>query len=176
MMTWYRTPAAQGGAGKTKATTNWNKTYDYNRAGWMFLRDTLKCTYPTTSAAYTGAMGGYPVGDLNWWPSRKNSWLIYVTDARNQENVMPQQFSLNQNYPNPFNPSTTISFSLTNSAMTTLSVYNLLGQRVSTLVSQPLQAGNYEYHFDGTNLASGIYYYQLESGNSFAVKKMIMMK
>ncbi len=99
------------------------------------------------------------------------------------ETMMPIKYSLNQNYPNPFNPSTKIKFQIppngvlrTNSEFTTLKVYNILGKEVSTLVAKKLNPGNYTYTFDGKNLASGVYYYQLLAGNYHVVRKMILLK
>jgi CubicO group peptidase (beta-lactamase class C family) len=88
----------------------------------------------------------------------------------------PKKIGLNQNYPNPFNPSTTIEFSLPKSGYCELKVYNILGKEVSTLVSKKLNQGNHTYTFDGKNLASGIYYYQLVAGDFREVKKMILLK
>jgi hypothetical protein len=87
-----------------------------------------------------------------------------------------QDFDLAQNYPNPFNPSTTIEFTLPISEFTTLKVYNILGKEVATLVSSKLNQGNHTYTFDGKNLASGIYYYQLVAGEYREVKKMILLR
>jgi hypothetical protein len=85
-------------------------------------------------------------------------------------------FTLKQNYPNPFNPSTTIEFTLPKSEYVELRVYNILGKEVSTLVSNKLNQGNHTYQFDGKNLASGIYYYQLTAGDYREVKKMILLR
>jgi hypothetical protein len=89
---------------------------------------------------------------------------------------VPIIFELSQNYPNPFNPSTTIEFSLPKSEFVELKVYNILGKEVTTLVSNKLNQGNHSYTFDGSNLASGIYYYQLVAGEYREVKKMICIK
>ena len=89
---------------------------------------------------------------------------------------MPISFSLGQNYPNPFNPSTTIEFTLPKSENVELKVYNILGKEVATLVSNKLNQGNHTYTFDGMNLASGIYYYQLVAGDYREIKKMILIK
>ena len=88
----------------------------------------------------------------------------------------PQDISLNQNYPNPFNPSTTIKFTLPKSGFVELKVYNILGKEVATLVSNTLNQGNHIYHFDGSYLASGVYYYQLLAGEYREVKKMILFR
>ncbi len=87
-----------------------------------------------------------------------------------------ETFTLSQNYPNPFNPSTNISFSLPKAAQTNLTVYNVLGQKVITLVEGFLQAGNYTYQFDASRLASGVYIYRLEAGNFVKTMKMVLMK
>jgi photosystem II stability/assembly factor-like uncharacterized protein len=88
----------------------------------------------------------------------------------------PNKIALKQNYPNPFNPSTNIEFQIPNSQFTTLKVYDLLGREVTTLVSSKLNPGNHTFKFDGRNLASGIYYYQLAAGKYREVKKMILLK
>ena len=90
--------------------------------------------------------------------------------------TLPNEFNLSQNYPNPFNPSTTIEFSLPKSEYIELKVYNILGKEVSTLVSKKLNQGNHTYQFDGKNLASGVYYYQLVAGDYREVKKMILLR
>lgn len=90
-------------------------------------------------------------------------------------------FSLEQNYPNPFNPITKISFHIPNvadayNASATLSVYNILGEIVKSLVNQNLTAGNYAIEFDGSNLSSGVYYYTLKTGNFIQTKKMLLLR
>jgi len=88
----------------------------------------------------------------------------------------PTQFILKQNYPNPFNPTTTIDFTLPQSESVELKVFNILGKQVATLVSNKLNSGNHTYTFDGKNLASGVYYYQLVAGDYREVKKMILLR
>jgi len=89
---------------------------------------------------------------------------------------MPLKFALNQNYPNPFNPSTTIEFSLPNSALVTLKVYDLLGREVATLIAEKLNAGSYKYDFNAENLSSGVYLYKIEAGNYVDIRKMILLQ
>ncbi|MFH0736450.1 MAG: T9SS type A sorting domain-containing protein [bacterium] len=178
MMDWYRRPVAQGGAGKSKATTNFNrKLHDYDRRDWIYFSDTLNCAYPTTVGAYTGSAGGFPVGDLNWFPSKKAEWEIWLTDVKELVGgEIPTSFSLQQNYPNPFNPSTKITFDLKEAGLTTLEVYNVIGQKVATLVNKDLKSGKYEFSFDASKLSSGVYFYKLESGNNVSTKKMMLLK
>ena len=93
-----------------------------------------------------------------------------------EEGYVPESFSLQQNYPNPFNPSTKITFSVPQAGFTTLSVYNLLGEKVATLLSQELSAGKYTVDFNASNLSTGVYFYNLDSGDFSAIKKMIILK
>jgi len=177
MMDWYRRPVSEGGAGKTKATTNFNRLLnDYDRRTWQYYHDTLNCAYPTSVSAYTGSQGGFPAGDLNWFPSKKAEWLIWVTDVETEEGYIPESFSLEQNYPNPFNPSTRITFNITEAGLTNISVYNLLGQKVATVLNQDLVAGRHTVDFNGSNLSSGVYFYKLESGKNVATQKMMLLK
>ncbi|HAP35953.1 MAG TPA: peptidase S8, partial [Bacteroidetes bacterium] len=81
-----------------------------------------------------------------------------------------------QNYPNPFNPTTKISFSLKHSGLSTLKVYDLLGREIASLVNEYLTAGNYTIEWSGSNLSSGVYFYQIRSGDFVATKKMILQK
>ena len=93
------------------------------------------------------------------------------------ENNAPLQFSLSQNYPNPFNPQTTIGFSLSAVSHVTLNIYNLLGQKITTLINNEHKvAGNYRIAFDAKELPSGIYLYKLTAGKNTEVKKMVLMK
>lgn len=89
--------------------------------------------------------------------------------------VVPQQFELYQNYPNPFNPVTTIKFDVAKADIIKIRVYDILGRETS-FYSSELQPGKYKYDFNGSNLASGIYFYKLESSYFTDVKKMILIK
>jgi len=88
----------------------------------------------------------------------------------------PLTFSLSQNYPNPFNPSTSISFVLPVTSSIELNVYNVLGEKVSTVINKTLPAGTHQVQFDASGFTSGIYFYQLKAGNYRQTKKMIVMK
>jgi hypothetical protein len=89
---------------------------------------------------------------------------------------MPDSYTLLQNYPNPFNPSTTIKFSVPQNGHVNLTVFNLLGQEVETLVNEEREQGNHEVKFNASNLPSGIYLYRLQTANTVETKKMILMK
>ncbi|MFZ1081395.1 MAG: T9SS type A sorting domain-containing protein, partial [Candidatus Kryptoniota bacterium] len=81
-----------------------------------------------------------------------------------------------QNYPNPFNPLTTINYQLQVGGFVTLKVYDVLGREVETLVSGPQAAGFHTAPFNGTKLASGVYFYQMRIDNYISTKKMLLLK
>jgi len=91
-------------------------------------------------------------------------------------NLTPDSFSLSQNYPNPFNPTTVIQYTLASPNAVDLAVFNMLGQRIMTLVGAIQPAGYYSVTFDGSNLTSGTYFYVLNAGQFHSVKKLLLTK
>jgi hypothetical protein len=169
--TWYNDP---NGADRKKATTNFTAADDFDRHEWSFYANTLDLSYQTSAQAYTGAAGGFPAGDLNWFPTRKATWL--VTDVEKTTASVPQEFQLSQNYPNPFNPTTTVEFSIPKKSHVLLEVFNILGQSVARLVDEERTAGTYRANFDASHLSSGVYVYQLKAGEFVQARKMVLMK
>ncbi|UCD18549.1 MAG: T9SS type A sorting domain-containing protein [Candidatus Zixiibacteriota bacterium] len=110
--------------------------------------------------------------------------LIIGTDeylAEELGTLIPEDFVLHQNYPNPFNPTTIVRFALPEPANVTLDVYNILGQKVISLVDRQLQAGYHSVTWDGRDnsgrsVASGVYFYQMSAGNQTDRKKMLLLK
>ncbi len=90
--------------------------------------------------------------------------------------TLPGSIRLFDNYPDPFNPTTNISFTLNKRSGVELSIYNILGQLVKTLVNKELSAGKYTFKFDAANLASGVYIYRLRTGTFNGIKKMVILK
>jgi hypothetical protein len=154
----------------------------------------------------TGGLGDFPVGDLNWFPAKKTEWSVQRMEEYahiqsmldngtlgvSKEEGLPEEFRLQQNYPNPFNPTTTIRFQIplnpplqggndpdlsgSRGIQVTLKVYNILGEEVVTLLDGYTSSGTQEVQFNAANLASGIYFYRLTTGNFTEVKKMMVMK
>jgi hypothetical protein len=104
-----------------------------------------------------------------------------TTSAGDVKDGLPRTFELSDNYPNPFNPSTMINYGVPKNGTVSLIVYNILGQRVRTLVNAPMTAGRYSIAWDGRNeagsvLSSGVYFYRLQAGATALVKKMLLLK
>ncbi|HPI38005.1 MAG TPA: T9SS type A sorting domain-containing protein, partial [Ignavibacteriaceae bacterium] len=91
---------------------------------------------------------------------------------------LPTEYTLEQNFPNPFNPSTTIKFGLPKDSKVTLEVYNIIGEKVTTLINGEMQAGihNYQFSIDNYQLSSGIYIYKLTTEGFTSTKKFVLMK
>jgi hypothetical protein len=143
---------------------------NYAEAGTvMLIGDTLHMWYDGSRA---------PTGTYLWRIGHATSVYTGIPDGIDDHilSEIPTGFELSQNYPNPFNPYTVISWQLAVGSHVELVVYNLLGEKVVTLVSERMNAGKHIYQFDGKNLASGVYYYQLVAGDYREVKKMILLR
>jgi len=90
--------------------------------------------------------------------------------------MIPEKFALSQNYPNPFNPTTEIAFTLSQASHVTLEIYNILGQRVVTLVNDYREVGTYTVTWDASNQSSGIYFYRIATSSGTVAKKMVLLK
>jgi Lamin Tail Domain/Secretion system C-terminal sorting domain len=142
------------------------------------------CVFPALTAAQSYGRipdgGGWQVL-TNITKGSANGTKVDV----NEVSSLPNEYNLSQNYPNPFNPSTIIKYSIPevdpsvarlNAVSVKITVYNLLGSEVATLVNEEKSAGSYEVKFDGTGLASGTYFYTLHAGDFIQTKKMILIK
>ncbi len=96
--------------------------------------------------------------------------------SEEESDKVPEGYMLYQNYPNPFNPHTTMKFALPRTGWVTLQVYNVLGQQVTTLVSEKLNAGIHKYEWQVSDQPSGIYYCRMKAGKFEQVRKMILLK
>ncbi len=107
------------------------------------------------------------------------TWTGYydpVVTINNNENELVKYFELEQNYPNPFNPTTHFEFGISKFEWVTLKVFDVRGKEVATLVNDIKQPGKYNIEFNGSNLASGVYFYKLEAGSFVQTKRMLLLK
>ncbi|HJY62741.1 MAG TPA: T9SS type A sorting domain-containing protein [Ignavibacteria bacterium] len=160
-----------GGCGMFISYNNGDQWIDFGQ-GLPFLTEINKVVQFNTKIL---------IGTSNGIYQRNVSELTGINPVSNE---IPGRFELYQNYPNPFNPETKIKFNIPllrgmsegRGVLTSLSIYNILGEEVDILVNQELQPGIYEVKFDGTNLPSSVYYYSLQAGDFKETKKMILIK
>jgi hypothetical protein len=127
-------------------------------------------------------VGSYPY-HCEFHPSMTGTIVVLSTDVKDETEgrEKPSEFALSQNYPNPFNQSTKIEFTLAHSGFASLNIYDILGRKVRTLISEHLSSGYKSVLWDGKNdsgkeVASGIYFYQLRIGDFSATKKLVLLK
>lgn len=174
LMDYYVSPT---GGNYTKTVTNYSYLVnDMDRRTYKYYTDTLNCTYAIQSPVFTAGTGGYPVGDLNWFPVSMADWQNGVGLGVEKTSVIPTQYSLEQNYPNPFNPTTKIVYNIPKESNVRLEVFDLLGRRVAVLVNETQQVGQYKIDFDASKFSSGVYIYRLSTEAQVISKKMMLMK
>lgn len=125
------------------------------------------------SVYFANTLTGWAVGDSG---KIINTQTGGITGMSSQRNITPSGFVLNQNYPNPFNPVTMISYQLPANSIVKLTVYDILGNKVSEPVNEMQNAGTHNISFDGSKLSSGMYFYKLETNGFTDTKKMLMIK
>ena len=149
------------------------KTYDPNTLVWVTAQPDSGYEF----MEWQGDLTGTNNPDSLRMDANKSIVAVFsVMNSINGQNVIPTQYSLEQNYPNPFNPATTIKFSIKNSGITTLKIYDILGREIKTLINKEMQPGVYKVQFHDPNLATGIYFYRLKSGDFESIKKMMLIK
>jgi len=127
--------------------------------------------YTFTDAGLASGIYNYRIKQMDFDGSYK-----YYQLKQEVEIGTPVSYDLSQNYPNPFNPTTKINYSVPADGFVNISVYNVLGEKVTNIVNSLQKAGSYEVTFDATNFASGMYLYRMESGDFVSVKKMMILK
>ena len=110
------------------------------------------------------------------WGEWDRDWEDIITNVDQIDSNVPYVFSLDQNYPNPFNPATTIQYSIPKAEKVVLTIYNVLGQQVATLVNEVQNPGTYQATFDAAHLASGVYIYRIQAGDFVESKRMMLIK
>jgi hypothetical protein len=148
-------------------------TINYNfPSGVSIVVSTLLGSSPSLSGS-----GSYDVTNANVL-TQGNLIVTYDNVVTDVQDIVqnPIDFKLNQNYPNPFNPGTTIKVSLPVASEITLKIFDMLGNEISEIARGYHNSGNYTFNFDGKDLASGVYIYQLKYDGGIISKKMMLMK
>ena len=147
----------------------------YPDVHWAFLQWPLPEDFSYT--ADITSTDGIHVGSLIYYPDELAQYEAITGIGDNDISIIPQKFTLEQNYPNPFNPTTNIRFRLSTAGEISLKIYNVNGQLVRTVIDKAVTpSGTYTYELDMRDLASGIYFYQLQKGNETLTKKLTLMK
>ena len=147
---------------------------------------------PIDGRSYVNVVGTPPQGTDGLWALLSNligGDFMIRTELDSASNVgidnplevsIPQKFRLGQNYPNPFNPVTTLEFDIPENGVTRLSLFDLTGREVMTIIDRELSAGHYRFQLDGRDLVSGIYIYQIQVNGQqesyIAARKLILLK
>jgi predicted GH43/DUF377 family glycosyl hydrolase len=161
-----------------------------NDTGRTWMKDTLHNPVLSVSPGKWDARNVEPGSVLRrgdtldmWYDGEDNSFvyrighaITIITAISDKQQEVPQHFTLSQNYPNPFNPTTVVSFQLPVASNVKLNVYDVLGREVATLVNERKMPGTYEVKFDGSNLASGVYFYRLQAGDFTQTKRLLLLK
>ncbi len=169
-------------------TLNWKTSTETNNKGFEIQRKVEGSTWTkisfvngngtsTKSHEYSYVDGNLESGNYSYRLKQVdfNGSYEYSNVVEASINA-PNKFELAQNFPNPFNPTTKISFSVPSNSNVKLTVYNLLGQEITTLVNGFMKAGSHTVEFNATNMNSGLYFYKLESNGLTQVKKMMLLK
>jgi hypothetical protein len=120
-----------------------------------------------------------PTSKLVAWTHGRSAFSIDIGAPQgiNSQSNLAFEYKLFQNYPNPFNPTTNIKYQIANNSLVSLKVYDILGKEIATLVNSKQSPGTYEVSFEGSNLASGIYFYKLSVDNDqISIKRMTLLK
>lgn len=121
-----------------------------------------------------------PPGDFVIYTTKRfeqpEEGIATSSEEENNNTGIPEDYALDQNYPNPFNPATNITYALPEAGNVSLSVYDMLGKKVATLVEGRKTAGTYSVRFDAAGLSSGVYFYRLTAGSEIVTRKMTLIK
>jgi hypothetical protein len=169
-------------------TFKWNKVKDADQYFIQLSHNqgfTTLAMLDSTTSDTVRTLSGFYEGEIYFWRVQAKNitgfgpWSdvsnLTVTSVIKEEGV-PTEYSVSQNYPNPFNPSTKLKFALPQRSLTKLTIYNLLGKAVQTLIHKELEAGYHEIAFDANNFPSGVYYYRIQAGEYVQTKKMVLIK
>ena len=140
--------------------------------GWIFKDTTINSSEEAGSVTFTVMTTPILYSGIGFYQSP----CLNSSDVISEKNIIPNKFAMLTNYPNPFNPSTTISYTIPKLCHVTLSIFNLMGQQIATLVNEEQQAGVYEKNYIMRNLSSGIYIIRLSMNGNILSHKIMLLK
>jgi hypothetical protein len=172
----FRALAASGGSifastgnGFMRSNDN-GKTWTIDNAGIGSVYLYVFAIKGTTLFVGGSDGGRYPIGYVYYRP------LSEITAVENSHTLAPARCLLQQNYPNPFNPSTEIAFSIPSSSFVTLKIFDAMGRRVATIVSEELSAGIYRRQWNASGCPSGVYFYRLQTDTFSETKRLLLLR
>ena len=172
-----------------KVILNWQTASETDNANFLIYRNDMVIS-SIEGAGTTSEPHSYSFTDNTIVPGVSYTYVLADVSFANDEvkhtdkavtivipeNDIPQEFALETNYPNPFNPRTSISFQLSIVSDVELSIYDMNGKKVATLINDSKPAGYYELNWDASDFGSGIYFYRLQAGDFIDTKKMLLIK
>lgn len=154
--------------------------------GYLYASDMYRFFEISVTDSYIGYLADYDVDveGMDFFFQLENSMPVVPTipftpitvSSVTDNTTIPTEYNLSQNYPNPFNPSTVITYALPEAGFVSLNVYNLLGEKVATLVEENMSAGSHSIEFNASDLTSGLYIYTIESNGYVFSRKMVLLK
>ena len=157
--------------GETRMSRSYSHQYGFAGYGDYYLKNIglYKYTYAGDFFSSESKLKGALINDELFGDTT-------LTAVKESDIATVNNFILYQNYPNPFNPTTIISYSIPNSGLVTLKIYDLLGREISTLVNKFQNQGNYRVEFNSSNLSSGVYFYRLKFNGKILTKKFLLLR
>ena len=128
---------------------------------------------PIEGVSFINRNTGWIIGGYGIVLKTTNGGSVFT---KNTFKLIPHSYSIHQNHPNPFNPVTTIEYSVPKSGRVVIKVFDVTGREIRTVEDVFRQAGNYSVMFDGTGLASGVYFYRMEAGDAVQTRRMALIK
>ena len=152
------------------------RVYDISSDSWQDIISNHDSSDAFSVCLYNNTI--YRFGGGGWGPTKNivQCANLTITTVKENTNIISSNFALHQNYPNPFNSKTTIEFEIPEKAHVNLTIYDILGREIETLVDKELEPGKYKFNFDANNLPSGIYLYTLKTPKFTKTNKMILIK
>lgn len=172
-VTWSEPFWLAGTAGEADMYPYITKNFHFNTAGDSLVLD---IAYMWDTNVGVSLFGDSDASECIWYYEQVLVLDPLGPNSIDDEETIIKGFNLAQNYPNPFNPTTEIKFNISTASDVSLDVYNMIGEKVATLINGNIKAGEHTITFNGSDYASGVYFYQLTAENTIETRKMLLVK